>query len=866
MRHHRSKKLHSRTVRSSVERRLLPREIRSGQHQSARKTPRGQALFIILGLLKSCAASLLKPIEMAKDSSRIFLRLAHDIQKKSLRLLEKKEKFSPDALLLKIEQALQMPRFVERVRQKYRAAIIDEFQDTDPVQWNIFQQLFLTHIEAICLVGDPKQSIYAFRNADVYTYLDAAKAMGESAKKHLDTNYRSTAPLVDALNLLFSKAQEGWMDLPGRKEPLEVIPVKSGAHLAADDNEGPMQFFVCVGKKGKSKKFPTTEMFETQAFPFIASELFSLHTQKKVEYQDIAILVKDRFQAQSIIDYLKENGIPASFKRGVSLTDSPAYFALKEILSAVCFPYDLSKIKAALGGPLINWTDELLCKGLEDPILLEAKAHMQQLNHLLFQKGFGPFFQALLSTSFYSSHSLLQDLLLRGDLPLYLDLRKLSELLIEEEIVRGLKGDSFLVYLEEIATLSHQDESRWRTPTQEEKGSVTVMTMHMSKGLEFDTVFALGLASRHKLSDEMAIKQNGRSVLTLFDPADLDCQRTVEEMDAEKMRQLYVALTRAKKRLYVPLMFEEEQKTIEYGEASPIELFFARIAESSHSHLELYGVAQSLNIKSVSAVLETFKPLISYRILEEIPNLTLAETSPAVCDLIPPAPLHLPVYTEQLLSFTALAKKDHHMETVKPPIDAPLSAHTLPLGSETGHLLHLLFEKIFKRGLHNCIDVDALSALIDEEIAFSSLAGWRTIVLPWIVEILKKKLTTFALCDVPRGQLQQEMEFLFPVAQGLMKGFADLFFAFDGKYYLLDWKSNYLGPSDVDYTPEKIAQVMQQSQYYLQASIYTEALERFVKLFDMRPFSECFGGAIYYFIRGKAAYHFIPESYKEPVA
>lgn len=92
-----------------------------------------------------------------------------------------------------------------------------------------------------------------------------------------------------------------------------------------------------------------------------------------------------------------------------------------------------------------------------------------------------------------------------------------------------------------------------------------------------------------------------------------------------------------------------------------------------------------------------------------------------------------------------------------------------------------------------------------------------------------------------------------------MKGFADLFFEFNDKYYLLDWKSNYLGASDSDYTPEKMAQVMQQNQYDLQASIYAEALARFVKLFDNRPFSDCFGGAIYYFIRGQAVYHFVPK-------
>jgi exodeoxyribonuclease V beta subunit len=105
------------------------------------------------------------------------------------------------------------------------------------------------------------------------------------------------------------------------------------------------------------------------------------------------------------------------------------------------------------------------------------------------------------------------------------------------------------------------------------------------------------------------------------------------------------------------------------------------------------------------------------------------------------------------------------------------------------------------------------------------------------------------------------MEFLYPASEGMMKGFADLVFLYDGKYYLLDWKSNFLGPSDADYTPEKMAAAMEQHDYFLQASIYAAALERYVKLFDSRPFDELFGGALYFFVRGSAVHSFIPTPY-----
>lgn len=816
-------------------------------------------------LIEGLRKTLLPILERAKDPARIFLRLAKDLQEKSRDLLEANEKFSPDALLLRVEQALQTPRFVECVRQKFRAAIIDEFQDTDPVQWNIFQQLFLSNLDAVCLVGDPKQSIYAFRNADVYVYLEAAEVMGKAARKHLDTNFRSTASLVDALNLLFASAKGGWMDLPGRNAPLDVIPVKSGSGLISD-KEASVEFFIAVDKKGRSKKFPTEEMFQNKIFPFLSSEISKLHTEKGIPYHSIAILIKDRFQGKAVIEYLKECGIPASAKRGGSIVDTTAYFALKEILAAVCSPFDMSHVKAALAGPLIAWQDTQL---ITESFLLDAKAKMQSLSRTLFEKGFGSFFQSFLCTA-WGSKPLLQELFSRGDESLYLDLRKLSELLIEEEIEKGLKGEAFLLFLENLSAEAHRDESRLRVPSQEEKGSVTVMTMHMSKGLEFDAVFALGLASRHKISEQMAIKKEGRSVITLFNPDDPDAMQALRELDAEKMRQLYVALTRAKLKLYIPLMIEEDKKGIEMGEASPSELFFSRLIDNPKDHDDLYRNAADIDLNKAMATLGTLSPLIGYRLLQEMPK-TLFAKEEAICELLQQVPLNLSSKEEHVLSFSSLAKKEHSFETMIPQIcdrlgnkifdHAPLSPHTMPLGADTGHLLHQIFEKIFKRKLHHPLDENKLSQLIETQVRFSPLEKWTQVLLPWFIALLKKPLCSFSLTDVPGENLQQEMEFFFSTELGMMKGFADLFFEFENKYYLLDWKSNYLGPSDEDYTHEKIAESMRANHYYLQASIYAEALKRYVKLFDNRPFSECFGGAIYYFIRGKAVFHFIPEPY-----
>ncbi|HEY5260397.1 MAG TPA: UvrD-helicase domain-containing protein, partial [Rhabdochlamydiaceae bacterium] len=230
-----------------------------------------------LGPLESMKRTLLPLIETASDTKKIIQRMAKECKK----AWEKKDLYTPDRLLTAMQQALKEPLFVERVRKRYRAAIVDEFQDTDPIQWEIFQTLFLSEeapLSAVYLVGDPKQSIYAFRKADIYTYLAAQELLGADAVHHLDTNFRSDAPLIQGLNTLFSAAH--WITLPTANKILPYHCVKASARnpdRVFNDDKGSVHFFC-----GSERNF----------LPFIVSEIQALKDQQ------IAILVKDRYQAE----------------------------------------------------------------------------------------------------------------------------------------------------------------------------------------------------------------------------------------------------------------------------------------------------------------------------------------------------------------------------------------------------------------------------------------------------------------------------------------------------------------------------------------------------------------------------------------
>ncbi len=341
--------------------------------------------------------------------------------------------------------------------------------------------------------------------------------------------------------------------------------------------------------------------------------------------------------------------------------------------------------------------------------------------------------------------------------------------------------------------------------------AVQILTLHVSKGLEFDVVFALGLSTRPPEEEEPA------------------------EADAEKLRQLYVAMTRAKRRLYVPLPYREKSR----GSLSPMELFCHNLEAQEG-------------------------PLLPF--LEKIENVTFENLPEQV--ILPPPPegsLHLepllphpsiPALSPCFLhSFTSLsqAKGENVKGEENPPLFTP---HTIPRGVETGILIHQIFERLFSARMPIWKDLLAVESLIDDELYGSPLLAWEKPIKEMIWKTLHLSLGSFSLIDLAPGQLQVEMEFLFSQPPHFVKGYIDLVFMHDGKIYFLDWKTNWLGPDDDAY--HSLDDAMTAHDYWLQAKIYTEALKRHVKRFYMQPFEEIFGGAIYLFLRGGGICHFKP--------
>lgn len=779
-------------------------------------------------------------LKTAGDPLKTLLRMAKDFQNKWTRSFEHQEQLSHDQLLTKMAGCLEQPGFCEAIRLKYRAAIIDEFQDTDPVQWSIFKKLFLSGSEqTVYLVGDPKQSIYGFRNADMDTYLDAAREMGAEKKAYLDTNFRSDPSLVTALNALFTGPIDSYVQVKARNGGLDH-PFR--------DEKGRVHFFIAEGAYGKKKNWLTSEIEPIFFFPFIAREMIDLHEKEKIPFPNMAVLVRDRFQASKLQKFLSECGIPSYLKRAGSLLESEALPLLKQLLEAALDPKDPGKIKTLLAGPLIGWQHLQIKTDFQG-----AKATLWDLSQKLLKEGFASFFGAFLRSHWeIGGLSVLEKLAGRETLDLYADLSQLAEILIEDAHQAFAPACHVLSYLEELACLDPEEDERLKRRPQSLEDAAAIMTIHASKGLEFDVVFALGVSSRLKSNEEeIRVVADGRERILQFDSNDPLCRKSILEQDAEKLRHLYVALTRAKKRVYVPAAFDADQKEIPFGKASSIELFLQKMMKEENPSLS-----------SFNSILETLRrrASISYEILSPSESKTICKTAAADCsDWTFSSPPLIRDFPECIDSFSSLMKNKPH----KGPRKSTTASDSLPAGLETGKVLHRILEKVFASNVHRTPQSETLTLLVLQELENTHLKGWESV----IVELVRKTLLlplhlngkSFCLSDIVPSQMFVEMEFIFSWEDSLRKGFIDLVFEHEGKYYLLDWKSNWLGKSEEDYQQKNILSEMEEKGYFLQASIYATALKRYVKLFDMASFEELFGGAIYFFLRGQTIYHFFPD-------
>ncbi|MDJ0652471.1 MAG: UvrD-helicase domain-containing protein [Simkaniaceae bacterium] len=711
--------------------------------------------------------ALLPILEATSSPLCTLMRIAQTIRTTARRALEEKEILAPNDILKKMEECLKISAFRSKVRSRYRAAIIDEFQDTDPTQWNIFKTLFIDEpIPALHLVGDPKQSIYSFRSADIYTYLSAQKAV--SQKAYLDTNYRSDPKLIQALNHLFSQ-NKAFLSLPDAPLPFQPVNHPETKNRTFPDTKDPIHYFIYKTEKKREKTWPSPAIERAVFFPFIAAEIHSL-TQQAFHYADFAILVKDRYQADRLKNYLESQNIPTHSTSTEAIGNAPTFTLVRSLIEALIQPTEIT-VKRFLSFSSTHH---------------ELKNNEKLLTTTLAQFSRPQTLQEALRTFYKPS-----------DLDTHSDYFFLVELLLEHQAKRGAT-------LPEVLDFLLTQKKLPRRPLCD-RNSVKITTIHKSKGLEFNIVFALGLLNRYT-GREALIRHQKEWVL--FEPKHAKCQAAIQNQEAEKLRQLYVALTRAKHRLYIPLLIDTTHSPIPVGQASPLELFKPTPTDATY-----------------------------------LSPQKLIPPKPEPPTLQPPLPVRQSYPPRFLYSYSSLAKISHIPQIELNP--------ELPKGPETGVLLHSLLETIFR---NPAIDI---SSLLKQKLP-AHFPYKPTFEL--IQHALHTPLAPHAFSLAQVKHFYPEVEFFYPDPPHYVKGYIDLIFFHQNQYFLLDWKTN-LCPS---YDSFSLKQAMTQRGYHLQSSLYQTALSRYLSKTHV---AASFAGTYYIFLRGlpSAGILYLPlDSHDDP--
>jgi exodeoxyribonuclease V beta subunit len=849
--------------------------------------------------------------------------LFHYVQKELVRRKEAQNIQSFDDLLLKLHGALGKKRggiLARAVRRRFPAALIDEFQDTDPVQYAIFKRIFHNRKSVLFLIGDPKQAIYSFRGADIFTYMDAANHV--ESQYTLRENWRSEPGLVTAVNTLFSRAEQ-----PFLYERIPFRPVAPAKGLISEPlriERKPQSPFLLwffyeavlpgadkpISKKLARVKIPKAVAAEISRLLLLAKDRKVLLGKRPLRENDIAVLVRKNAEARLMQEALSALHVPSVLHTTGSLFDSHEAMEMERVLAAIAESEDERTLRGALATDLLGLTGEDICSLAADEEAWERWIlRFRRYRDLWNEKGFvGMFRRLLMEEEVLPRLMAFPDGERRNTNVLHL-----SEVLHQASVGRKLGTGGLVKWLSERrdASTPRLDEHQLRLETDER--AVRLVTIHKSKGLEYPVVFCPFSWEGTRVGGEegpFVYHDEDRNMQPTLDLGshEVDKNRRVAEKEelAEEMRLLYVALTRAKSRCYFV-----------WGRF--------RDAETSAPAYLLHHPKAKENGGVVTTLQERFLGLNAQRLLEELKILEEESCGAVRLADIPkgpggPCP---PVHEAEggyafrqfsgnidrswgFASYSSLvsgrpqradlADRDWDLPgslaedmAEEAATAEPSGIFAFPKGVRAGIFMHDVME-------HYDFAQEAASrreALVEEKLKeYGFDLTWKDCLCSMLERVCSVPLEPsrggFALSSVTWADRLNELEFTFPLrsissqqlqalfegnggtplkggfpervgalhfspARGFMKGFIDLVFRFEERFFLVDWKSNYLGPRVTDYGQEALCEVMEEDFYILQYHIYALALHHYLRLrVPGYAYETHFGGIYYVFLRGVA--------------
>ncbi|WP_421202502.1 exodeoxyribonuclease V subunit beta [Aeromonas enteropelogenes] len=789
-------------------------------------------------------------------------------------------------------------RLCERIRATYRVAMIDEFQDTDPQQYRIFHRLYGGHQDtALLMIGDPKQAIYGFRGADIFTYIQARRNV--SAHYTLGRNWRSSGALVAAVNGLFERAKDPFIyeaDIP-------FLPVeaqgKSKALLLEGETAPVLHCWQLTGQPTFNRgdyqsKMARATAAEIHRLLTLAREGKALIGSEPVKAGDIAVLVRTGAEGKLVQQELARLAIASVYlSNRESVLEQVEAREILLILHACQNPSEERSLRAALATGLFDLDAKALDELASDERAWEsAVQEFMEYRKVWHRRGVLAMLRALLHRRNLAS-SLLASPYGERRLTNFLHLGELLQ-----QVSSELDGEyALLRWLGEAVNRQSGQDAEQILRLESERKLVQIVTIHKSKGLEYPLVFLPFICS-HRSADtplyHEADEAGNRTILDLTGAEDSLAEADKERL-AEDLRLLYVALTRGVYATWLGL--------------APVRSGNGK-SEKTDLHQTAIGYLLQKGEEGDAATLATALSSLA----QDLPGVAVGEPS-----LTRPAPL--PPEEEQMgepkvrrfggtlerdwwiSSYSGLAAQGHgHSKGVlanpgfddevvteaaalaaEEPVQAPQpSIFTFPKGARPGTLLHSLFETIDFESAAGEPLAQHIATLLAQD-GFDE--SWAQVLQQQVEAVLETPLETgfgepVRLRDLAPERKQVELEFFLPMGrvtapaltalcqqhdplsrgnkplsfatvQGMLKGFIDLVFEWQGRWYLLDYKSNHLGMSPADYSRPALEQAMVEHRYDLQYQLYSLALHRLLSLrLPGYDFDQHFGGVFYLFLRG----------------
>jgi exodeoxyribonuclease V beta subunit len=837
-----------------------------------------------------------------------------------------------DDMLFNLHQRLHAERGAElaaTLRQRFPAALIDEFQDTDPLQFDIFDTVYGQGGGLLFLVGDPKQAIYSFRNADLHTYL---KARGRAQAEYtLAENQRSTPELLHGLNVLFGVNPRAFM-LDGlnyhavgagkkpRKPLADRTETRAALHLwSLPPNEDDGQ---AIAKPEAKAGAATACAGEIARLLAAAQRGEVTHAGHPLQAGEIAVLVRSHAEGSLMRRELQALGVGSVELAQTSVFESADALELERILAAVLEPGREPLLRAALATELLGCTaPEIEALSDDEHAVLRRMAQFSAYRDTWLQHGAGPMLRQLVA-----GEQIARRMLLRADGERRLtNLRHLSECL--HEAAREHPGPEALLRWLARQRREHEGGEATQVRLESDQNLVQIVTIHKSKGLEYPIVFCPFLwdgSAGGKPGEAIPREYHDDAGQPVIDYRDLADDKAIKrrmqlERDAERLRLIYVALTRAVHRCYLVV---GSYSTKSFGRPSstectgnPLNWLVAGAAMTPEDWRDSKTPAQAI-VDAWSRLPERARATATHTRVPPIAIEALPDVAPVRIEMPQPAPDSLAARTPPahiasgwwIGSYSRLAHGakseaavDHDVRVQVDAIEAagePAEAAPtpresreralgrlpaddilrFPRGARAGETLHAMFERA------DFADASQWPAVIENVLRFKppqtsgDSTSWAAMAHRMLVDVTSTPLPSgHRLAEVTRDRRLVELEFSLPAVgldaralvatlrrhgypvdglvfgrlEGYLRGFIDLVYQHQGRFHVLDWKSNHLGFRADDYSAAKVADAMAQQGYHLQYLLYTVALHRYLRqrLRDY-DYERHVGGVSYLFVRG----------------